>query len=125
MKKRPAAPSMPPRARKRPRVNEVGPSRTGRTQERVEVADGGAETEDAWGVRACEEIAWLSRSLEGLTAVGGILVRYVTCLQGRVFTLRTFTVITGPECTYWNAFLFRFPETHFPKVVRIATQLYH
>ena len=40
-------------------------------QERVEVADGGAETEDAWGVRACEGIARLSDSLEGLTSMIG------------------------------------------------------
>ncbi len=39
--------------------------------------------------------------------------------------LGMFTVITGPECNYWNAFLFRFPESLFPKVVRIATKLYH
>ena len=31
----------------------------------------------------------------------------------------------GPEYDYWNAFLFRFPETLFPKVVRIVTKLYH
>jgi hypothetical protein len=37
----------------------------------VEVADGGAETEDAWGVRACDGIARLSGSLEGLTAMIG------------------------------------------------------
>ena len=71
VKKRPAAPSTPPRARKRPRINEAGSSRAGRTQERAEVADGGAETEDAWGVRACEGIARLSDSLEGLTSMIG------------------------------------------------------
>src|SRR5260221_11997255 len=31
----------------------------------------------------------------------------------------------GPRMHHWNAFLFRFPETLFPKVVRIATQLCH
>ena len=49
---------------------------------------------------------YLYQFLEGI-GVGGIMVCYVTHLQGRVFTLRTFTVITGPECTYWNAFLDR------------------
>ena len=45
--------------------------RTGGTQERGEVADGGVETEDAWGVRACEGIARLTGSLEGLTSMIG------------------------------------------------------
>ena len=35
------------------------------------MADGGAETEDAWGVRACEGIARLTDSLEGLTSMIG------------------------------------------------------
>ena len=43
----------------------------GRTQERVVVADGGAETEDVWGVRACKGIARLTDSLEGLTSMIG------------------------------------------------------
>src|SRR5258707_3318262 len=60
-----------------------------------------------------------------LTAVGGIMVHYATCLQGQVLASGAFTLIVGPECNHWNAFLFRFPETHFPKVVRIATKLYH
>ena len=80
VKKRPAAPSTPPRAHKRPRVNEAGLSRTGGTQEQVEVADGRAETEDAWGVRACEEITWLSGSLEGLTA----MIKCQTLILGRL-----------------------------------------
>jgi len=34
--------------------------------------------------------------------------------------LGMFTVITGPECNYWNAFLFRFPESlFFLEVVKI------
>src|SRR5258705_6939571 len=57
--------------------------------------------------------------------VGGITVHYATRLQGRVLASGAFTLIMGPECNHWNAFLFRFPETHFLKVVRIATKLYH
>ena len=33
--------------------------------------DGGAEMEDAWGVRACEGIACLTGSLKGLTSMIG------------------------------------------------------
>ena len=80
VEKRPAAPSTPPRACKRPQVNEAGLSRTGGTQERVEVADGGAETEDMWGVRVCEGIAWLSGSLEGLTT----MIECQTLILGRL-----------------------------------------
>ena len=52
----------------------------GGTQEQGEVADGGAETEGAWGVRACEEIAWLSGSLEGLTA----MIEHQTLILGHL-----------------------------------------
>ncbi len=57
-----------------------------------------------------------------VTNVGGITVHYATCLQGQVLASGAFTLITGPTGMF---FLFRFPESLFPKVVRIATQLSH
>ena len=63
--------------------------------------------------------------LQLFDSVGRITVHYATHLQGWVLASGAFTLITGPECNHWTAFLFRFPETHFPKVVRIAMKLYH
>ena len=47
------------------------------------MADGGAETEDTWGVRACEGIARLTGSLEGLTS----MIRQQNELLGRLLDM--------------------------------------
>ena len=57
----------------------------------MEVADGGAETEDAWGVRACEGIARLTGSLEGLTSMIGQQNELLGCLLDMMAKERVWT----------------------------------
>ena len=59
VKKRPAVPSTPTKACKRPRIGEVGASKV------TEVTDEAG----SWGVKVCEGIATLSSNIEGLTAM--------------------------------------------------------
>jgi hypothetical protein len=69
--KRGVAPSTPAKPRKRARTGEAGSSKVGASREKEVVADEESEKEDSWGLRACEEIARLSGSLEGLSEMIG------------------------------------------------------
>ena len=63
------APSTPTKPRKRARTREAGLSKVGRMLEVAEKESEGTERGDVWGVRACEELARLSGSLDGLTTM--------------------------------------------------------
>ena len=72
VRKRGVALSTPAKPRKRARTGEAGSSKVGASREKeVVVADEGSREEDSWGLRACEEIARLSGSLEGLSEMIG------------------------------------------------------
>ena len=75
--KHPAAPTMPTKARKWPRVGEARSSKVGEVQEKeAEVVD----KEGLWGKRVCEGITRLSGSLEGLTE----MIRHQNVILGRL-----------------------------------------
>ena len=77
VKKGPAVPSMPTKARKRPRVGEAEASKVSEMREK------GAEVTDeagSWGAKVCEGIATLSGSLDGLTT----MVERQTLILGRL-----------------------------------------
>ena len=77
MRKADPAPSMPTKARKRPRIGEAGSTRAAEVREKgAEATDG----EASWGERLCEGIARLSGSLDGLTA----MIERQTLLLGRL-----------------------------------------
>src|ERR1700746_702479 len=69
--KRGVVPTTPAKPRKRLRTGEAGPSKVGRRQEVAEKDSEVTAKGDEWGLRACEEIARLSGSLEGLSEMIG------------------------------------------------------
>ena len=67
--KRGVAPTTPAKPRKRARTGEAGTSKVGGRQEVAEKESEVTAKGDEWGARACEALARLSGSLDGLTTM--------------------------------------------------------